>query len=525
MGTYFNRSQKRVRMMKNELQMLHTDHLNTFIEGVAAIEPPRYQYVKGVIQPPLTLVKLKDGANVFDLGNIYYPRESKIRHVRILVENGNRKLEKSDPLPSDDSNLLCIPIQHFVAQELFGLWRAKFQALTEHRDNINGLRQYAYGILKQPVRLSLNGKALSTPNSQYPDFDGSNSNASNSRKRANGEPVLQHACNKRSRVGLDSIPDSAKAKSLNSLSDQLKIDLFNAVVRTAFPSFDDVMMAAWNVVSIYENVGSEFAELHRSVVELKSVLEEFEGSCCDMKTVKMNGGKDQGRDEGPKEGARTPGSSAPQSGMPPKKASQIDPNSVSEILEKSGEENGASQQKSSPALDSSKSITETPQARTDTSRHGTPQEHSRQSSTSDKTGQSSADSINVEKRRSPKSEAPNKIFEQKVPTNRGGRGGSSSTPKDSRQLFVPEKQPITGVLVDLLDDQGADNSSPTPIRNADTRNNDLNRLDWNLAAFGCSKLGPPKLSLSNGNGIIPKPPMGPKPRSDNGNNNYNYRRH
>lgn len=38
------------------------------------------------------------------------------------------------------------------------------------------------------------------------------------------------------------------------------------------------MMASWNVVSVYSNVGTDFPELHKSIVELKSVLQDFEES-------------------------------------------------------------------------------------------------------------------------------------------------------------------------------------------------------------------------------------------------------
>ena len=37
-------------------------------------------------------------------------------------------------------------------------------------------------------------------------------------------------------------------------------------------------MASWNVVSVYSNVGTDFPELHKSIVELKSVLQDFEES-------------------------------------------------------------------------------------------------------------------------------------------------------------------------------------------------------------------------------------------------------
>ena len=96
------------------------------------------------------------------------------------------------------------------------------------------------------------------------------------KKRKPGEPVSKHSSNKRKRVGLDTIPDAAKSSTFNTIPDRIKVDLFNNVVKTAFPNFDNLMMASWNVVSVYSNVGSEFPEMHKAVVELKGVLQEFE---------------------------------------------------------------------------------------------------------------------------------------------------------------------------------------------------------------------------------------------------------
>jgi hypothetical protein len=56
----------------------------------------------------------------------------------------------------------------------------------------------------------------------------------------------------------------------------IKVDLFNSVVNTAFPNFDNLMMASWNVVSIYSACGSDFPELHKAIVELKGVLQDFD---------------------------------------------------------------------------------------------------------------------------------------------------------------------------------------------------------------------------------------------------------
>lgn len=96
------------------------------------------------------------------------------------------------------------------------------------------------------------------------------------RKRTTGEPVLRHPCNKRQRIRLDSIPDNMKMDALKTIPDQFVIDMFNTIAKAALPTFDDLVMAAWNVVCIYEFVGTEFPGFHTAIVELKSVLQEFD---------------------------------------------------------------------------------------------------------------------------------------------------------------------------------------------------------------------------------------------------------
>jgi hypothetical protein len=50
------------------------------------------------------------------------------------------------------------------------------------------------------------------------------------------------------------------------------------VARSAFPGFNNLVMAAWNVVCIYENVGTEFPEFHKSITDMKSVLQELDAA-------------------------------------------------------------------------------------------------------------------------------------------------------------------------------------------------------------------------------------------------------
>jgi hypothetical protein len=100
--------------------------------------------------------------------------------------------------------------------------------------------------------------------------------ARRTRKREPNEEVTQHVSNKRKRTGLASISEDAKSKTFDTIPSHVKVNLFNSIVKTAFPNFDNLMVASWNVVSIYSACGSDFPELHRSIVELKGVLQDFE---------------------------------------------------------------------------------------------------------------------------------------------------------------------------------------------------------------------------------------------------------
>jgi hypothetical protein len=102
--------------------------------------------------------------------------------------------------------------------------------------------------------------------------------ARKSKKRRPSEPIVKHSSNKRKRIGLDTIPEDAKAAMFNAIPNQVKADLFSNVLKTAFPNFNNLMMASWNVVSIYSNVGTDFPELHTAIVDLNSVLQDFEES-------------------------------------------------------------------------------------------------------------------------------------------------------------------------------------------------------------------------------------------------------
>jgi hypothetical protein len=96
-----------------------------------------------------------------------------------------------------------------------------------------------------------------------------------SRKRL-GDPITRHPLNKKKRISLDNVSSNTKTEAVNQLPDQTKVELFNAFVKSAFPDFDNLLMASWNVVSIFVNVGSEDLMLHNSIGDLHDVLLRFD---------------------------------------------------------------------------------------------------------------------------------------------------------------------------------------------------------------------------------------------------------
>ncbi|KAL5382082.1 hypothetical protein DPSP01_006760 [Paraphaeosphaeria sporulosa] len=98
---------------------------------------------------------------------------------------------------------------------------------------------------------------------------------SDSRKRPS-DSIIRHPLNKKKRIGVENVSSAIKTDAVNRLPDHAKIDLFNAFVKSAFPDFDNLLMASWNVVSIFVNVGSEDLMLHNSIGDLHEVLLRFD---------------------------------------------------------------------------------------------------------------------------------------------------------------------------------------------------------------------------------------------------------
>ncbi|KAL1793536.1 hypothetical protein ACET3X_008518 [Alternaria dauci] len=274
-----NKSQKRALILRDQLRFVDPHHLNEFLDGISNDEPPTYTKVNGTIKPPLVLVTLKEEATCFDLGNVQLPEEQNaIYRVYLVVENGHIQMRTEDPLPLDENVLDSQPIHGFIAQTMVPMFKEKFQTIFARMNKINEARRAAYNMPNQAPVLFHDGETLARLNPVKAEQGRTLAHVGKSRKREPNEDVVQHVSNKRKCTGLDTIPEDTKGKIFDTIPSHVKVDLFNSIVNTAFPNFNNLMTAAWNVITIYTSCGSDFPDLHKAIVDLKGVLQDFDES-------------------------------------------------------------------------------------------------------------------------------------------------------------------------------------------------------------------------------------------------------
>ncbi|KAI4944605.1 hypothetical protein J4E91_008609 [Alternaria rosae] len=272
-----NKPQKRALILRDQLRYVEPTHLNEFIEGLSNDEPPTYTRVNGVVKPDLVLVTLKEEAARFDLGNVILPEEkNSIHRVYLVVDNSQVQMHVEDPLPLNENELDSHPIHGFIARGMVPLFKEKYQVLYMRVNKINEARRAAHNMPYQAPVLFDDGESLTRLNPMKAENERALVHARKLRKRHPNDEVIPHISNKRKRAGLDIIPEDVKSNIFNTIPSNIKVDLFNAVVKTAFPNFNNLMIASWNVVTIYSSCGSDFPELHTAVVDLKSVLQDFD---------------------------------------------------------------------------------------------------------------------------------------------------------------------------------------------------------------------------------------------------------
>ena len=146
-----NKPQKRALILRDQLRYLDPAHLDTFLDGLTTDEPPTYKDINGVVHPPLTQVSIKEEATQFDLGNVQFPEEGgQTYRAYLTVEDGRFEMRTKDALPLDDADLASVSMHRFVAENMFPLFKAKFQAIHARMEKINEARRVAFNMLDHP---------------------------------------------------------------------------------------------------------------------------------------------------------------------------------------------------------------------------------------------------------------------------------------------------------------------------------------------------------------------------------------
>ncbi|KAL5121661.1 hypothetical protein ACEQ8H_000347 [Pleosporales sp. CAS-2024a] len=280
-----NKAQRRALMLREGLRWTDSHHLDSFMVGLSEPEPPVYKRSNGNVVPSLAMVTVSAAATRFDLGNVKFDPASDagpagIHRAYLTVEDGSFELRTEEALVLDQGHLEAVPIHSFIAKTMVGLFEAKFKAIWARKNQINEIRRAAFEMASKARDGTEFSKGMTLLRLEPGrGSQGRSSSQDNKIKKLRpGESLPKHPSNKRKAIGLDTIPQYAKTATFNAIPNNIKVDLFNNVIKTAFPNFDNLMMASWNVVSVYSNVGTDFPELHKSIVELKNVLQDFEES-------------------------------------------------------------------------------------------------------------------------------------------------------------------------------------------------------------------------------------------------------
>lgn len=146
-----NKPQKRALILRDQLRYLEPAHLNNFLRGLTKDEPPTYKNINGTVYPQLTQVSLKEEATRFDLGNVNFPEEGGATYRAYLtVENDRFEMRTEDALPFNDADLASVGIHRFVAENMFSLFKAKYQAIYTRMEKINEARRVAFNMMDHP---------------------------------------------------------------------------------------------------------------------------------------------------------------------------------------------------------------------------------------------------------------------------------------------------------------------------------------------------------------------------------------
>ena len=270
-----NQAQARYASLLDDLTALHPAHLHSFIDGIQNPEPPHYELINGKVQPTLQPVTLERGCNCYDFGNIQFSNDSAIVRVEVVIENGSVEAFMKDPYDvndKDNPHAAVLPDSLFL--ELVEKFKDKFEAIALLTRRINETRAFAFRSPNIPRPKHLFGKVRTSRKFirlwNMPSDNHLYSRSQHCKKitlkptdirlnvsfphdyqfihlltlfeelipmKRDGDPILPHpTCKRRIFLGTP-VPDSVKTETFHTLSDDVKVALFDGVARVCYPKY------------------------------------------------------------------------------------------------------------------------------------------------------------------------------------------------------------------------------------------------------------------------------------------------
>ena len=142
--TSLSASQKRALVLRDHLHYLAPHHLDSFLAGLYAPEPPPYRVVNGAVSPPLSSVSVRPDALRFDLGNVSCPGKrgkEVVLRAALVYAGGRVEMRTEGEGRGEDGG---VPIHVFLAEKMAGLFWEKVEKVRERCLEVNRVRREAW---------------------------------------------------------------------------------------------------------------------------------------------------------------------------------------------------------------------------------------------------------------------------------------------------------------------------------------------------------------------------------------------
>jgi hypothetical protein len=281
-------SQKRALILRDHLRYLAPHHLDSFLAGISSPEPPPYRVVKGAVHPPLANVTLQPQAMRFELGNVSFAGGVVMRAALVCVDGRVEMRTEEDGVKLEEDGDGGVPIHVFLAEKMAGLFWDKVEKVRERCAEVNRVRREGWEKARRVQREVREGRvsdgggaddgwqAQTQMHAQTP----AQMQISKRRDPPNNPSVSTTAnerLHKRPRTSTPNEPSTGIKQTSTSAPTSItappRRTSTSVDASYASSALTNLLSASRNLISVYSDPSSEFADLHAAVVKLKDAVD------------------------------------------------------------------------------------------------------------------------------------------------------------------------------------------------------------------------------------------------------------